>query len=267
VRKIPIIKVRVDENKIEVFRDLVTTEKPLHIFLNETYYASILCTPTMGRELVLGHLLSEGIIQNLNEVAKIQFLRAGKCNITLKPGINLNSRVTSSLPFARVVTTACGRISSWPLSKLLDRVKLPKVDSNVRVNAQLIVEACRRLNTLARTFRETGGVHAAAIFSSSGDLMAFSEDVGRHNAVDKVIGAASIRRQVLSESFLTSTGRLSGDIVLKAARVKMPIVASLAAPLNSGVKIAKMSGVTLIGFVRGHRLNIYTHPKRVVVGK
>ncbi|MBS7644266.1 formate dehydrogenase accessory sulfurtransferase FdhD [Candidatus Bathyarchaeota archaeon] len=246
---------------------MVTIEEPLHIFLNETYYASILCTPSMRRELVLGHLLSEGIIQDLSEVTKIQFLKVGKCNVTLKSGINLNSRITSSSSFARVVTTACGRVSSWPLSKLLDRVKLPEIKSNVRVNARLIVEACQRLNALAETFRETGGVHAAAIFSSSGDFIAFSEDVGRHNAVDKAIGAATIRRHMLSESFLTLTGRLSGDIVLKAARVKLPIVASLAAPLYSGVKIAKMSGVTLIGFVRGHRLNIYTHPKRVMVGK
>jgi len=221
----------------------------------------------MKKELVLGHLLSEGIIQNLNEITKIQFSKAGKCIVTLKPSVHLDSRITSSLPFARVIITACGQVNSWPLSKLLDRIKLPKVESNVRVNAQLIVEACRRLNTLARTFRETGGVHAAAMFSSRGDLISFAEDVGRHNAVDKAIGAASIRGHIFSESFLTSTGRLSGDIVLKTARVKIPIVASLAAALSSGVKIAEMTGVTLIGFVRGHRMNIYTHSKRVTVGK
>ena len=220
----------------------------------------------MKRELVLGHLLSEGIIQNLNEIIKIQFSKAGKCKVTLKPNIHLDSRIISSLPFARVITTVCSQTNNWPLSKLLDRIKIPKVEPNFRVNAQLIVEACRHLNTLARIFRETGGVHAAAIFSSIGDLISFAEDVGRHNAVDKAIGAASIHGHVLSESFLTSTGRLSGDIVLKTARVKIPIVASLAATLSSGVKIAEMTGITLIGFVRGHRMNIYTHPKRVIVG-
>jgi len=121
------------------------------------------------------------------------------------------------------------------------------------------------LNAKASIYRQTGGVHASALYSKDGVELAFAEDVGRHNAMDKVIGVCAERDCEFGETFAVSTGRLSGDIVLKIARVGIPIVASISSVLSSGVEIAEATGVTLIGFVRGNRMNVYCYPGRVRV--
>jgi FdhD protein len=121
----------------------------------------------------------------------------------------------------------------------------------------------RDLNFKAETFRKTAGVHAAAVCGGNGSFLAFAEDVGRHNAVDKAIGMTAEKLADFSDCLLVLTGRLSGDVVLKAARVGIPVVASMAAALDSGVAVAKRSGITLVGFVRGKRMNIYCHAERI----
>ena len=122
----------------------------------------------------------------------------------------------------------------------------------------------KALNLSAPTFKKTGGVHAAAIFSHKGKLIFLAEDVGRHNAVDKVIGFASIRQIALSNCFLGLSGRLTADIVLKAARVGVPVMASLSAAIDSGIRVADRAGVTLVGFVRGNRMTVYSHIDRIL---
>jgi FdhD protein len=107
-------------------------------------------------------------------------------------------------------------------------------------------------------FRETGGTHSALLNREGEGVVAFSEDVGRHNALDKVIGAAIMRKVDLGECILASSGRLSGEMVLKAAKAGIPVICSVSAPLLSGIRIAEAAGVTLIGFVRGRRMNQYT---------
>jgi FdhD protein len=118
---------------------------------------------------------------------------------------------------------------------------------------------------LAETFRRTGGTHAAAICGIDGSFLTFAEDVGRHNAVDKVIGMAALNDIDFGRCFLALSGRLSSEIVLKAARVGLPIVASLAAAIDSGIKIADEVNLTLVGFVRGKHMNVYSSPERIVV--
>jgi FdhD protein len=138
------------------------------------------------------------------------------------------------------------------------------MSTHLNVKAATISESVRRLNTLAKTFRETGGVHVAALYSKDGELQTLSEDVGRHNAVDKVIGAGALARLDFQKCFLASSGRLTGDIVLKAARMMIPIVASLAAAVDSGIDVAQQTGISLVGFVRGKRMNIYAGLERIV---
>jgi len=244
-------------------RDLVAVEMPLHVMINGAHYATIMCTPEKRRELVLGHLLSEGVVKSRDEISGIDAARGGQFRVTLLPGIDEKARVAYAAPFARIITSACGPSQSWPFPKLLDRVKTLSIRSELRLDARTVGESCRRLNQLATMFRMTGGLHAAAIFTKNGSLKAFAEDVGRHNAVDKVIGIASRKNVKLSECLLACSGRLSGDIVLKAVRVGIPVIASIASALSSGVDVAEAVGATLIGFVRGHRMNIYTHPERI----
>ena len=122
-----------------------------------------------------------------------------------------------------------------------------------------------QLNFKAEGFRQTGGLHVAAIYKGEGSLVALAEDVGRHNAVDKVIGMAALERVDFGDCFLALSGRISGDVAFKAAKVGLPIVASLSAALSSGITTAEASKLTLAGFVRGKRLNIYTESERIII--
>ncbi|MCJ7560285.1 formate dehydrogenase accessory sulfurtransferase FdhD, partial [Candidatus Bathyarchaeota archaeon] len=131
--------------------------------------------------------------------------------------------------------------------------------------AEVVFNSVNQLNFKAELFRQTGGVHAAAIYKADGSLIALAEDVGRHNAVDKVIGIAALKQTSFGECFLASSGRLSGDVVFKASKVGLPIVASLAAALDSGIAMAEAANLTLAGFVRGKRMNIYTFDNRMLL--
>jgi FdhD protein len=256
--KVEIVKADVSAKKFQKMKDYVAEEKPLHIFLNRTYYVTIFCSPSNLKELAVGHLLSEGIVKSVEEIDEISFKGEGVCRVKLKANIDLEKRLKLLTPFSRVILSACGSSSPYEYSG-----KLPKITSNLKVKAEVILNGVSRLNSIAETFRKTGGVHAAAIYKSNGNLVAFAEDVGRHNAVDKVIGIGALNKTDFKECFLTLSGRLTGDIVLKAARVGLPIVASLAAAIDSGIAVAKDAGLTLIGFVRGKRMNIYNFPERI----
>lgn len=238
-------------------KDYVAEEKPLHIFLNKIHYATIFCSPQNLRELAVGHLLSEGLVKSIEEIERIN-LNQGICEVTLKSNIDLDKRLKHAKNFSRIILSACG--GPYQPSK-----RLPKIKSNLKVKAEVIQNCVNKLNFTAETFRKTGGVHAAAIYESDGNLIAFAEDVGRHNAVDKVIGLGALNKTDFSKCFLALSGRLTGDIVSKAARVGLPIVSSLAAAVDSGINIAKEVDLTLIGFVRGKRMNVYNCEKRIIV--
>jgi len=267
VEEVEISCFHADTGEVKPMSDLVAVEEPFHIMVNEEYYATILCTPSNVNELMVGHLVSEGIINSPREIKEIKTRRDREFNIRLAKGIDAHSRLSSSTSFRRLILSACGSPENWSFSKLLDGIPLRKMNVTGRVEAKLILDACRQLNTQATAYRQTGGLHAAAIRSQDGGLISFAEDVGRHNAVDKVIGMALLSNHDLESCLLVSTGRLSGDMVLKGARVGIPVIASISAALNSGIEVAEKTGVTLIGFVRGQRMNIYSYPERISVKK
>jgi len=262
MKEIPISRIDVSKGAVEQKKDYIAEEAPLHILLNEIHYATILCTPSQLKELVIGHLISEGILKTVDEIREISLETNGKCQVKLKPDIATEKRIPMSRLFARLIVSACGSPDSWPITKLMDRLSLLRVSNSI-VEAKVILESGKELNRIAETFRKTGGVHIAALYSAGGDLIAFAEDVGRHNAVDKVIGSGISKETEFERCFLTLSGRLTGDLVLKCARMRIPIVASLAAAINSGVDVAQRAGITLVGFVRGKRMNVYTYPERI----
>ncbi len=267
MRQVKVSRIDIGSHKLERRLDYVAQEKPLHIFLNRFHYATVLCYPASLRELAVGHLLSEGLLKSVDEISKITLARSGKCQVELKSGVNLKKRINSSQPFARLIPTTCGSPDYWPLSKLIDRLGLHKLQMDFKIKAEVILESTRQLNTIADIFRRTGGVHVAALYNADGSLVTYAEDVGRHNAVDKVIGICALRKHDFSQCFLASSGRLTGDIVLKAARMRIPIVSSLAAAIDSGIEVAEQTGVTLIGFVRGKRMNVFTSAERLNIGQ
>jgi len=264
MKEIQISRINISTQKIERKTDFVAEEKPLHIFLNQTHYVTILCSPSQLKELTVGHLLSEGVLKSNDDIREIRLEKDGKCRVRLRSGVDAEKQISVSQPFARLIVSACGSPDYWPLSKLIDRLDLSKVPVGLTVEAKVVLESVRQLNRLAETFRKTGGVHVAALYSANGELRALAEDVGRHNAVDKVIGMSVLKKLNLEDCFLTSSGRLTGDIVLKSARMRIPIVASMTAATDSGVEAAQRTGLTLVGFARGKRMNVFTHSERIV---
>jgi len=259
VREVEILRIDVSSRLANQMRDCVAQEKPLHLFLNRTLYATIFCTPSKLKELAVGHLVSEGIVKSIEEIEEVN-LKKDVCRVKLTPSVDLDKRLSLSKHFQRVILSACGSKGTYTPSQRLSRIK-----SNLTVRAETLLECANYLNHAAEIFRKTGGVHAAAVFKSDGVPVAFAEDVGRHNAVDKAIGIAVIRKTDLGNCFLALTGRLTGDIVMKTARVNIPVVASIAAAIDSGIAIAKRVNLTLIGFVRGRRMNVYSFPERVLL--
>ncbi|MEM2975309.1 MAG: formate dehydrogenase accessory sulfurtransferase FdhD [Candidatus Bathyarchaeia archaeon] len=263
LKEVEITRIDTSINKTEKRKDLVAIEKPLHIIINQKKYVTILCLPNNQKELAIGHLLSQGIITNLNEIEEISLKENEICKIKLKPEIDIKKRLALTKPFARLITSACGSADYWPIFKLADRLELSKIPQNWKINAKTLQNVVQQLNKLAKTFQKTGAVHIAALYENNGILSAYAEDIGRHNAIDKAIGMAALKEEKWQECILASSGRLTGDIVLKAARMQIPMVASMAAAISSGLEIATYTGITLIGFVRGKRFNIYTHPERI----
>jgi len=261
MHKVKIDKIDLSAKTSKKVADYVAEEKPLHLFVNTTYWATILCSPLNLKEMAVGHLLSEGILKSTAEIEEINLKETeGTCYVKLKAEVNVDERLSLSRLHQRIVTSACGEQSIYQYQR-----KPAKITSNLTVKAEVVFNSVNQLNFKAEVFRKTGGVHAAAIYTADGSLIALAEDVGRHNAVDKVIGMAALKKTRFGKCFLTSTGRLSGDIVFKASKVGLPIVASLGAALDSGVAMAEAANLTLAGFVRGKRMNIYCSPERIVL--
>lgn len=257
--KVEIVRIDLLNPEAREMTDYVAQEKPFYVYLNRTHYATIYCSPSNLKELAVGHVLSEGIVQTIEEIQEINLdAEKGACHVKLLPHINLANRLRLSKRFSRVILSACGTKAPYQPSR-----RLAKIRSNLKIRAEVILNSVNRLNSVAKTFRKTGGVHVAAIYKGNGNLVAFAEDIGRHNAVDKVIGIASLGRIPFGDCFLALSGRLTADIVLKAAKVGMPLIASLAAAIDSGIAIAKDVNLALVGFVRGKRMNVYNCLERI----
>ncbi len=258
--KTELLRIDVSTGKTEKIMDCVAEEKPSHILINRVHYATIMCSPSNLKELTIGHLLAEGLLKSVDEIEEINLREKSICRVKLKKKVDAEKRLKTLKSFSRVIFSACGSSQPYQFSGMLR-----KVQSNISVKAETLLNCVNRLNSDAEIFRKTGGVHVTAICKSDGTLVALAEDVGRHNAVDKTIGMAALMKADFANCFLVLSGRLSGDIVFKAAKVGIPVVASIAAPLGSGIAIAKKTGLTLVGFVRGKRMNVYTCPERVSI--
>lgn len=258
VTEVNAIKVDLRKMRKESVKQLIAKDIPINIYVNGKHLVTILSTTDKTKELTVGFLVGEGILSSKDEIRDLQIREQ---IVHVKTNINIEKRI-QLYQTTKIITTACGSVENLPklIARLSNRVEKPIVKSQIKVSPQLITQIINELNRKAIT----PGMHGSAIFYKNGKLISFAEDVGRHNAVDKVIGGALLSNIELSQCILTSTGRQTADIVLKCARVGIPIIASIMGPLYSGVYIAEKTGVTLICFVRGQQVNIYTHPERVI---
>ena len=236
-------------------RDQVAVEEPLEIRVDGRPVAVTMRTPGHDEELALGFLVSEGI----------EPVRASVPDDLAANTIEVESRGFDPARLERnfYTSSSCGVCGKGALEAVA--VEAPRVESELRSSAALLADLPRRLRGAQPAFEVTGGLHATGLFDASGDLLCLREDVGRHNAMDKVIGWAFGERMLpLSQSILCVSGRLSFELVQKAAVAGCPIVVAVGAPSSLAVELGRDRGVTLCGFVRDGRVNVYTDPWRLV---
>jgi len=242
--------------------DEIAVESIITIVVNEKIISSILCSPVLEKELAVGYLYTTGILENYQEIDNIN-INDYNINFTFQSQINLEPRLKQSQFVNRIISSGCGPPEYWLQVK--KGKGLPQIDSDLQVPIDKIFEGIRDLNENSQIFRQTGATHAAGLFDTESHRIIIVEDIGRHNAVDKVIGFSLMNEINLDDKILISTGRLTADIIFKSAKSKIPIVASMAAATDSGISTAIATKTTLIGFVRGHRLNIYCRGERITL--
>lgn len=240
---------RVDDSRVWEDRHLVVEEMPLAISVNGRAFTTAMLSPRQLREFVVGHLFTEGVIRSTSEIESLEVEGRQAGAIVANP-------LAARLP-RRMVLSGCGGGSSY-----LDEDRLPHVKSDLAVSAGQIFRAVFALSS-SPLHRETGGIHSAGLFSTSGEPAALAEDIGRHNAMDKVIGHSLLLGPDVSAHFAVCTGRISSEMVMKASRAGIPILASRGASTGLALDLAEKTGLCVVGFARGKRMNIYTHRHRV----
>lgn len=226
----------------------VPSEVEFTIYVNHRELVAILCTPTKLNCLVLGFLYAEGIISGLDDVAGMRV-----CEDESLADVMLTTD-DYELPAKRILTSGCG-------GGALFRTEGQKVESNLVVAPEDVLKLMKRLQERMDLYRLSGGVHASAL-ADSGDLLVLSEDIGRHNTLDKIQGECLLRRMPTRDRLLLSTGRVSSEMLLKAAKMEVPVVVSRHSPTARGVEMARDLGIALVGHARGSRLSVYSHPER-----
>jgi FdhD protein len=244
--------------------DKLAREEPLEIRVRGKSIAVTMRTPGHDHELAAGFLLTERIVRARKDLAGIATCDASlepqnTLDVFLKAGVEVDFARLTRHVFAASSCGICGKAS-------IEAVKqhFPPVNSAMSVPAKILLQLPARMRKAQRTFAETGGLHAAAIFDAKGKLVVLREDVGRHNAVDKVFGHGFLERKLPFDSHvLLVSGRASFEILQKSLAARVPIICAVSAPSSLAVDFARASGQTLIGFLREGGMNIYSFPERV----
>lgn len=284
---------KINGNAIQQTVDLVAVEEPLEIRLGyghddnrmQKSISVTMRTPGHDFELALGFLLTEGIIQSANQIYKIQYCteantKENKENIVrveLKPEVEID---LSKLQRNFYTTSSCGVCGKESIEAIKANCEFRMTNFEFRIHRDVIVSLPEKLRAQQNIFEYTGGLHACALFAKDGELLLLREDVGRHNAMDKLVGAHFGRLSAphfgkpnsagfdelgvtSNESILLLSGRASFELLQKAAMASIPIVCAVGAPSSLAVETAKEFGITLIGFLRGDRFNVYCHSDRI----
>jgi len=252
-------RINIPSNRRESVMEQVAMEAPINLFVNGEYVITLLATPELQKELALGWFLDEGVLESLDEVKDIVVDGDSVNLITEHP---LKKERLQVVGVSRLLTTACG-LSASKFFRVINEEGQRFVESAYKVKARDIIKMIQTLEK-GKLYQMTRGVHVAALFEE-GRLVALAEDVGRHNTIDKVMGIGILSSIRFSNSVVVSSGRQPADMVLKVARMRIPLVVSLAGPIRSGIIAAQNTGVTLVCFVRRRQIKIYSHPDRILL--
>lgn len=249
---------KIYEDGIEVVEDYVIKEDKIEFFLNGEKFLSVMSIASHQDAHILGFLLSEAVIKSYDEVKSITISEDG---LQVFVEANVSSEGYENLFKEKTLTSGCCVGVTGNAEKVFD---CAFVSTNYSVSARNILDNMREFNSPSQLFDNTGCVHKAELVLEDGTKFV-AEDIGRHNAIDKVIGLASMRKKDVKRSILYASGRLSMEMVVKCVMHKIPIVVSKAAVTFQGIKSANEHGITLVGFARNNKMNIYTHSGRVNV--
>jgi FdhD protein len=249
--------------------DTLASEEPLEIRINGTALTVSMRTPGHDFDLVAGFLVAEGMVGGPDDLTALRY-----CAGATDEGLNTYNVIDASLPHRAAVpatlhrnlltSSACGICGRETIESIRTRVPHDLTADKLRVSADTLYALPDTLRAAQRVFDSTGGLHAAGLFTAEGELLCLREDVGRHNAVDKVVGWA-LRENLLPlhGHLLMVSGRASFELTQKAAMAGIPLLAAVSAPSSLAVDLAAELGLTLIGFLRDHSANIYTCPERI----
>jgi FdhD protein len=276
---VQIVRFGTDADRAEAL-DAVAVEEPLEIRLghwadgrlSHRAISITMRTPGDDFELAAGFLFTEGIVRARDQVREIR--HCGRPNaptntvrVDLVPGVEVD---LDRLQRNFYTTSSCGVCGKSSLEALATGARPIAADHAMRVTREVIVSLPARLRERQRTFEQTGGLHAAALFTSSGALLALREDVGRHNAVDKLVGSRLLSGELAQDettgTVLFLSGRASFELLQKAVMARVPFVCAVGAPSSLAIEAAREFGVTLLGFVRDGRFNVYAGGERVAAG-
>src|SRR5437763_2193441 len=259
--------VRIEDGGRGVLFDILAAEEPLEIRIDGSALAVTMRTPGNDFELAAGFLVTEGVVDCAEQIRTLRYCvgddEGQEYNV-------LNADLVPSAPGRAAgernftTTSACGLCGKASIDAVRARAHFDVRDDAVRVSPEVLVSLPDRLRAAQRVFDRTGGLHAAGLFTAEGELVCLREDVGRHNAFDKVIGWAALEgRLPLRGHLMLASGRASFELTQKALMAGVPVLASVSAPSTLAVELAEEAGMTLVGFLRGSTMNVYTGEHRL----
>ncbi|MBU8907073.1 formate dehydrogenase accessory sulfurtransferase FdhD [Desertibacillus haloalkaliphilus] len=249
-----------DQGVITYFEDEIATEYPLTIVLNGEEFATMVCTPTHLEELVIGFLASEGMLRFYHKDVKSLSIDETRgfayVELTHKPSIH------QEMHSKRFIGSCCGK--SRQSFYFHNDVKTAKTSmTKTKVSPQSCVDLMESMQNNSNEFKHTGGVHNAAICTDS-QMIVTRSDIGRHNALDKLFGYCLMNEIKVRDKIVVFSGRISSEVLLKVAKIGIGIMLSKSAPTNLALKMADELNITAVGFIRSGRMNVYTHPERII---
>jgi FdhD protein len=246
-RKLPVIKVTGDSTE-RGFHEVIE-ESPYALFVNGRHAMTAMMSPEGLEDFVTGYLFTEQMIKSPEEIESIR-LEERRISVITK-------NLFKSLGPKKTILSGCGGSSSF-----IDPGKLPKIESSLSVTPELISRMTKKALD-SELHQITGGIHVVAL-SGAEDIITVSEDIGRHNALDRVIGYALRQKIDLSQTFAIVSGRISSEMVRKCLVANIPVIVSRGATTTLAVDIAEKNGLTIVGFARGSKMNVYTNPARIL---
>lgn len=249
--------VRYNQEAFSEIEDNIVTEFPLTIYVNGEEFATMVCTPTHFEEMVIGFLASEGVILFYKEIASLDIDESkGFAYVQLANGKTMQPAQYSK----RVIGSCCGKSRQFYFQSDVKTTKTAV--SAVTLSASQCIQLMKTMQEESTLFKGTGGVHNAAIGTPE-ELIVSRTDIGRHNALDKLYGYCLQNHIPVRDKVLVFSGRLSSEVLTKAAKIGVGVVLSKSAPTNLAIELAEDLNITAVGFIRGQSFNIYSHPERI----